>query len=469
MMLPAASIARWWVAVPERHAGYQRCLLLGMTPADPLATQSSIGATSRQEQSMKADTSEKTASAGVTTAPLDGVRVLDFGHVFAGPFCTRCLADLGAEVLHVETRGRQAAPRPAPQPGAPANPRGGGGEAGRAAYAYRNKLSVTIDLKTPAGQQLATRLASVADVLVENFSSGAMRRLKLDYDSLQPLNPRLIYVSMSGYGHSGPRRDWTSMNMNLQAFSGLMMTTGEEGDGPIAISNSWNDYIGGLHASFEVLQALAERVETGVGKNIDLAQFECSVGTLGPLLLACAVNRAPPRRMGNRSASCAPQGCYPCAGADEWCTLVVRTDDHWRGLAQAMGDPEWTANPRFASATGRLAHHDEIDDLITGWTSKLSAVEAEERLQAAGVPAERMRKTDAVVDSPDAGQVFAPLETLTNRRTLTARLPFTFSSTPTVEPQKVPRLGADTHVGLQRWLGLSDSEIGALEAEEALR
>jgi crotonobetainyl-CoA:carnitine CoA-transferase CaiB-like acyl-CoA transferase len=420
---------------------------------------------------MKTETSQVSAAADAEAArpPLDGIRVLDFGHVFAGPFCTRCLADLGAEVLHIETRGRQHAARPAPAPGAPASHRGGAGEAGRAGHTFRNKLSVTIDLKNPAGRELAARLASVADVLVENFSSGAMERLRLDYESLQPLNPRLIYVSMSGYGHSGPRRDWTSMNMNLQAFSGLMMTTGEEGDGPIAISNSWNDYIGGLHASFEVLQALGERMETGVGKNIDLAQFECSVGTLGPLLLACSVNHEPPRRTGNRSSSSAPQGCYPCAGTDEWCTLTVQNDDHWRGLARAMGDPEWAADPRFASAVGRLAHHDEIDGLITAWTSQRSAVEAEQRLQAAGVPAERMRKTDAVVDSPDTGHVYSPLETLTGRQTQVARLPFTFSATPAVEPQKVPTLGADTQVGLQRWLGLTEAQIEALEAEGALR
>ena len=420
---------------------------------------------------MTTETSQESAAAASAAArpPLDGIRVLDFGHVFAGPFCTRCLADLGAEVLHVETRGRQPAARQAPAPGAPVSHRGGAGEAGRAANAHRNKLSVTIDLKNPAGREVAARLASVADVLVENFSSGTMQRLQLDYESLQPLNPRLIYVSMSGYGHSGPRRDWTSMNMNLQAFSGLMLTTGEEGDGPIAISNSWNDYIGGLHASFEVLEALAERVETGVGKNIDLAQFECSVGTLGPLLLACGVNHEPPRRTGNRSTTHAPQGCYPCAGTDEWCTLAVQTDDHWRGLARAMGDPEWTADPRFASAVGRMAHHDEIDGRISAWTSKRSALEAEQLLQAAGVPAERMRKTDAVIDAPDTGHVYSPLETLTGRQTLAARLPFTFSATPTVEPQKVPRLGADTQVGLQRWLGLSDMQIEALEAEGALR
>jgi crotonobetainyl-CoA:carnitine CoA-transferase CaiB-like acyl-CoA transferase len=258
------------------------------------------------------------------------------------------------------------------------------------------------------------------------------------------------------------------MNMNLQAFSGLMMTTGEESDAPIAISNSWNDYIGGLHASFEVLEALAERVETGVGKNIDLAQFECSVGTIGPLLLSSIVNREPPRRMGNRSTSFAPQGCYPCSGTDEWCTLAVQTDDHWRGLAKAAGNPGWTADPRFASVVGRLTHHDEIDAHIAAWSSELSSLEAEQRLQAAGVPAERMRRADAVIDLQDAGHVYSPLETLTARRTVVARLPYTFSATPSVEPVRVPRLGANTYEALQGWLGLSESEIRTLEAEGAL-
>src|SRR5262249_50645363 len=152
------------------------------------------------------------------------------------------------------------------------------------------------DLKSDGGRAVTTRLASAADILVENFSAGVMRRLQLDYERLEPLNPGLIYVSMAGYGHSGPRRDWTSMNMNLQAYTGLMMVTGAEGDLPTAISNSWNDFIGGLHAAVGILRALVERKRSGRGANLDLAQFECSVATLGPLLLSGAVNRqAPPR------------------------------------------------------------------------------------------------------------------------------------------------------------------------------
>src|SRR5437867_7690160 len=190
--------------------------------------------------------------------PLAGVRVLDFTHVFAGPFCTRTLADFGADILHIERRSEDS------------------DDSHRAAYAHRNKRSVTLDLKHPAGYATALRLGGVADVVVENFSAGVMRRLKLGYEDLSAGNPGLIYVSMSGYGHTGPRRSWTSMNMNLQAYTGLMMTTGAEGDLPTAISNSWNDYIGGLHAVIAILDALGERHENGRGTNIDLCQSECS-------------------------------------------------------------------------------------------------------------------------------------------------------------------------------------------------
>jgi crotonobetainyl-CoA:carnitine CoA-transferase CaiB-like acyl-CoA transferase len=398
--------------------------------------------------------------------PLDGIRVLDFSHVFAGPFCTRTLADLGAEILHVETRSRQTRAAPA------SGQRDGGDGDGqddlhRPGYAHRNKQSITLNLKTAAGRDVAARLAAVSDVLVENFSSGVMGRLELGYERLQTLNPRLIYVSMSGYGHSGPRRDWTSMNMNLQAYSGLMMVTGIEGDPPTAISNSWNDFIGGLHGTFEILQALAERADTGRGKNIDLAQFESSVGTLGPLLLSSAVNGTVPPRLGNRSTRDAPQGCYRCQGKDEWCTLVVQTDAQWHALAKAIGDPAWTTDPRFASALGRLRHHDEIDAHLSAWAAELPSIEVERRLQAAGVPAERMRRGDAIVGAPDAGGVYAPLES-NGQASVVAMLPFSFSTSATAAPVPPPKLGQHTRDALRDWLGMSDAEVAALETEDVL-
>ena len=312
--------------------------------------------------------------------PLDGVRVLDFTHVLAGPFCTRLLADLGADVVRVESARHPDAPwRSAVD-----------AEIGRdVSYLVisRNKRSAAIDLKTPEGREVATRLASSADVVTENFSSGVMERLGLGFDRLAASNPRLVYVSMSGYGHEGPRRDWTSMNTNLQAYSGLMMVTGRENDAPTAISNSWMDYIGGLHAAFAVIEALAARAATGRGRMIDLSQFEAGVATIGPLLLASAVTRSASPRTGNRSDHAAPQGCYRCAGEDEWCALGVETDEQWAALVRAMEHPAWCDEPRFATLDLRMRSHDALDEHLRAWTRGLESGEVERRLRAEGVPA----------------------------------------------------------------------------------
>ena len=169
-------------------------------------------------------------------APLRGIKVLDFTHVLAGPFCSRLLADFGADVVRVEsTKHPDRWGKGIKKPGFESQ------QDRQASYlnTNRSKRSICIDLKNTAGRDLAARLAVVADVVLENFSAGVMERLKLDYDSLQPLNPRLIHTSMSGYGHSGPRRDWTSMNFNLQGYSGLMMLTGSESD-PVVGIRSWS-------------------------------------------------------------------------------------------------------------------------------------------------------------------------------------------------------------------------------------
>ena len=397
--------------------------------------------------------------------PLAGIRVLDFGQILAGPFCTRLLADLGADVVRLETASRPE------RVGATRDHRDFKGRKDRTASylrTNRNKRSITVNLKTNAGRALATRLATVADVLLENFSAGVMARLELDYEHLQPLNPGLIFVSMSGYGHEGPRRDWTSMNMNLQAYSGLMMVTGAEGDLPISISNSWNDFIGGFHACFGVLQSLSDRARTGVGRNLDLAQFESSVATLAPLVLASAVGGSAPARMGNRSGSAAPQGCYQCAGEDEWCTISVRSDEQWQALVTVMGSPEWAKDARFKTLMGRLPHQDEIDGHIEAWTRTLENTDVEARLKAAGVAAERMRRIKDVVDPPDAGHVFRSMEDPPGWPILVTGLPFTYSRSAVAPLQPAPSLGQHTQEVLDEWLGMTEAEINALEEEGAL-
>jgi benzylsuccinate CoA-transferase BbsF subunit len=396
-----------------------------------------------------------------SSAPLAGIRVLDFTHVLAGPFCTRLLADLGAAVVRVESSKHPDHPWPSAFIC----------DDGRhASYlnTNRSKRSIAIDLKNEAGQKVASRLAAAADVVIENFSAGVMRRLKLDYETLQTLNPGLIYVSMSGYGHDGPRRDWTSMNMNLQGYSGLMMVTGAEGDPPTAISNSWNDYIGGLHACFTILQAVDKRVTGGKGTRIDLSQFECSTAMIGALLISSAVNGTAPLRRGNRSAVCAPQGVYRCAGTDEWCALSVETDEQWKALIKAMEQEDWGSDSRFAAVTSRMRFQDEIDRQIEAWTQILPNTEVEFRLKVVGIPGERMRRINDLLESENGATVFAKMEERRVGSMLTTRLPFSLSSVSLPPPSSAPGLGEHTAEVLREWLNLSQKEIATIKEQKAL-
>jgi len=396
-----------------------------------------------------------------SSAPLAGIRVLDFTHVLAGPFCTRLLADLGADVVRVESSKHPDYPWPSTYIG-------GDGRHASHLNTNRNKRSITIDLKNEAGRTVASRLATTADAVIENFSAGVMSRLKLDYENLHPINPGLIYVSMSGYGHDGPRRDWTSMNMNLQGYSGLMMVTGAQDDPPTAISNSWNDYIGGLHACFAILQAVDNRAGTGKGAHIDLSQFECSAAMIGPLLLSSAVNGTVPPRRGNRSAILAPQGVYRCAGADNWCSLSVQTDEQWTSLTTVIEQEAWGADKRFATVDGRMRYHDEIDQQIEAWSCRLANTEVERRLKAVGVPAERMRRINDLIDSENGATVFAKMEEPRVGSMLTTRLPFTLSSSSLPEPRTAPGLGEHTTEVLRDWLELTEQEIDTIRDKGAL-
>jgi benzylsuccinate CoA-transferase BbsF subunit len=396
-----------------------------------------------------------------SSAPLAEIRVLDFTHVLAGPFCTRLLADLGADVVRVESSKHPDYPWPSAFIS---------GDGRHASYlnTNRNKRSVAIDLKNEVGRTVASRLAAVTDVVIENFSAGVMDKLQLDYENLRTLNHGLIYVSMSGYGHGGPRRDWTSMNMNLQGYSGLMMVTGAEGDPPTAISNSWNDYIGGLHACFAILQAVDNRATTGKGARIDLSQFECSAAMIGPLLLSSAVNGTAPLRRGNRSAVVAPQGVYRCVGTDDWCSISVQTDGQWRSLIKVIEQEAWGSDSRFATVVGRMHHHDEIDRQIEAWSCHFANTEVERSLKAAGVPAERMRRINDLIDSENGATVFAKMDEPRAGSMLTTRLPFSLSLASLPLPRSAPGLGEHTTEVLRDWLGLTEQEIDTIKDEGAL-
>jgi crotonobetainyl-CoA:carnitine CoA-transferase CaiB-like acyl-CoA transferase len=323
----------------------------------------------------------------------------------------------------------------------------------------RNRRSIDLNLKSAEGLETARRLVDTADVLVENFSSGVMDRLGLGYEVLAQTNPGLVYASMSAFGHSGPHHTWTGMNVTLQACSGLMLATGADGDPPIGISNSWNDYIGGLHTAVAILGALAERRETGRGRHLDVSQFECSVAMIGSLLLASAVTGAPPARLGSRSMSAAPQGCYRCVGDDEWCAVSVQTDDQWRALLSVLGDSAapLRAAP-YADLVGRLAGHDRIDAVLEAWTRTLSPNEVERRLSQAGIPAAAMRRGNTIADVEEWRRVLRPLRCADGSDEKVVGLPFAFHDIAPPHAVTAPRMGEHGSDILRDWLGIEHCE-----------
>jgi crotonobetainyl-CoA:carnitine CoA-transferase CaiB-like acyl-CoA transferase len=395
-------------------------------------------------------------------APLAGIRVLDFTHVLAGPFCTRLLADLGADVVRVES---------SKHPDHPWQSTFVSADGRHASYlnTNRSKRSIAIDLKNEMGQKIAARLAAVSDIVIENFSAGVMDRLNLGYEMLSAINSRLIYVSMSGYGHSGPRRDWTSMNMNLQGYSGLMTVSGAEGDPPTAISNSWNDYIGGLHACFAILQVLDERRDRAKGRRIDLSQFECSAAMIGSLLLSSAVDGQVPVRRGNRSDRSAPQGVYPCAGKDNWCALSVETNNQWQALAKLIGQERWATDARFENLAGRQENQNEIDQAISTWSKQYSSQEVEARLRAAGISADRVRRINEVVNGAAGSTVFSQMAEQRVGSMRTTKLPFTLCSVDLPTPASAPSLGEHSGEVLRAWINCSDADIENLKREQVLQ
>ncbi len=379
--------------------------------------------------------------------PLSGIRVLDFGHIVAGPFCARMLADLGADVVKVETatrRGRTGARRGG---GASRTP---SGRTPLLAHINRNRRSIDLNLKTGDGIAIARRLIDTADVLVENFSSGVMDRLGIGYSDVSKTNPRLVYASMSAFGHTGPRQAWTGMNVTLQAFSGMMLATGESGDPPIGISNSWNDYIGGLHTAVAIIGALAKRRASGLGYHLDVSQFECSVAMIGSLLLASTVTGAAPARSGSRSATAAPQGCYRCAGDDQWCTISVQTDAQWHALLHGIGESAGPLrDPQYAALAGRLQHHDAIDRVLEAWTRELTPDEVEARMQACGVWAAAMRRGNDIAQTAEWKRILKPL----GDGEQSVGLPFSFRGTAPAALTPAPAVGADSDDVLRDWLG----------------
>jgi crotonobetainyl-CoA:carnitine CoA-transferase CaiB-like acyl-CoA transferase len=397
---------------------------------------------------------------GAGALPLDGIRVLDFTHVLAGPFATRIMGDLGADVVKVTSMAR---------PGnVPGNPY----------YTMwnRNKRSLALDMSDELARETCRALCERADVVIENFAAGVLDRWGVGYDIVREANPGVVYVSMSGMGAEGPWSHFVTYAPTIHALAGLTYLTGVPDHDPIGIGVSHNDHIAGLHATVATLAALEGRRETGRGQRIDLSQFEVGVSLAGPALLDYSANGRVARPGGNALPYdlAAPHDCYPCAGDDRWVAIAVMADAQWRALRTVMGEPPWATDARYNEASGRVADRATLDAGIAAWTREHEAEAVQSLCQAAGVPAGVVQTgADLVERDPQ----FAHLGFLTTTGDAGAdgqpvpidALPLRFSATPVTQYRAPRELGADNAAVLDEWIGMSETDVRAGEQSGAYR
>jgi benzylsuccinate CoA-transferase BbsF subunit len=389
----------------------------------------------------------------VPDRPLAGVRVLDLTWVVAGPVTTRILADLGAEVVKVEKKNALDF---------------GDRRGGLSGTLMRGKKSLVVDLARPRGVDLVRRLAAVSDVVIDNFSARVMPNLGLDYATLRAVKPDIICVRMTGFGLTGPERDYVSYGPTLQALTGYTLLMADPGGPPAGFGYSYSDLAGGNLGALAVLAALWHRRRTGRGQQIDLAQLEAVASLVGPTLLARATDGGTSAATGNASPEgpAAPHGVYRCAGDDRWLAVTVSTDEEWRRFADVVAEP-WTREARFASRADRVRHADALDRLVATWTLARDAGETMRRLQAAGIPAGLVADArDLCADDPQlaARGHFVDVPTPEGRTVRIDGPPFLLSETPAAVAGPGPLLGEHTDAVLASLLGLSPEACAELRA-----
>jgi len=404
--------------------------------------------------------------------PLEGIRVLDFTHIVAGPQCTRILGDLGAQVIKVEQGQSIDSTRTAPivVGGIPNTNRSGLFE-----YFNRNKLGITVNALMPGGLDLIKKLLTISDIVIENFSSRVLERWGLSYEEQCEIKPDIIYISITGFGHIGRFRDYSTWGPTAQALSGLTQMSGLPDEKPAGWGYSFLDHTAGYNASIAALMALYHRKRTGEGQWIDLSQIEAGMVLAGPSILDYTVNNRPYRRPGNPPGNrsnhprVAPHNTYKCSGDDRWCVISIFTEEEWSNFCAAIGNPMWTRESKFANNANRTSNEDELDRLIRAWTIDKTPQEVMLHLQSFGIAAGAVQNNeDKVVRDPQLQSrefIQKVLHREANQEFETDSLPIKFSSAKSSVRQGAPPLGGDNVYVLKEILGLSDKEISTLEEE----
>jgi len=393
--------------------------------------------------------------------PLEGVTVMDLGQIYNGPYATFLMAMAGARVIKVE-----------PPNGDNMRRRGAvGGAMLPFAMLNSNKEFVVLNLKSEKGCDVLRAMARKADVLVENFAPGVMDRLGLGPKALFAINPRLIYAAGSGYGWSGPYRDYPAMDLTVQAMSGVMSTTGYPDRPPVKAGPALCDFFGGVHLFGAVMTALYEREVTGQGRFVEVAMLEAVYASLSSSLgLYHGSGGTALSRTGNRHGGLAesPYNVYPTK--DGYIALICVSETHWQALATAMGREDLKTKPGYGSLQERVARMDEIDEMMSAWTSGFDKEELFQLLMRHRVPCAPVRDLPEVVNDPHmhARGSLKRVDHPTLGSVVLPTGPLHFEGAPPQELIPSKALGADTDAVLTEWLGLAPDEVAALHREGAV-
>jgi benzylsuccinate CoA-transferase BbsF subunit len=387
--------------------------------------------------------------------PLRGVRVVDFSWVLTGPICTKYLAALGAEVIKIESRARP--------------------DLSQRDLAWEelnpSKRSITLNLQQPRARELARALIAQSDVVIENFSTGVMERLGLDYPTLSSTNPGLVMLSSSALGRTGPERERVAYGTLIQCFTGWAGLAAHPGLPPRSAAGIWTDPLTATLATFLILAGVLQRRERGRGCFIDLSMAETTIAALPEPLLAWAMTREVLQPRGNRDPLYAPQGCYPAANPDRWLAISVASDAEWLALCSLLERDDLATDPALATAAGRRAQHDRLDAAVTAWTRLRPAEQSAARLQAAGIAATpTLTAADVLADGHLAARNFvSKVERLDGGGTRhTLGFPWLVNGERPDRFRRPPQVGEDNAAVFKDLLKLDDAEYARLVAEQVI-
>ena len=395
---------------------------------------------------------------------LKNIRVIALTWVWAGPWMGAVLADMGAEVIKIETNTRLDHQRITriledPGKGSDAKP-----EINRGLFNITNRgvKGCTLNLKEPEGIEIFKKLVKISDIVITNLSPRVMPGWGLDYAALKEIKPDIILVSLPAFGSTGPDKDYVSYASTIEAAGGLSASFGYPGEEPVLSGTYPGDPIGSMYGVFSVLAALNYRNMTGRGQHVDVAQSEGVAALIPEVTMEYVMNGRIRPRMGNRDEIMAPHGCYPCKGEDKWVAIAIATDVEWKALCKVMGNPEWTKDEKFSDKYSRWQNQDELNKLIAGWTSDFTNYEVMHKLQKTGVAAGASLNIEEAINDPHvrARGVFYEQNHPAAGKTIVYRSPWTSALTATHSP--APRLGEHNNYVFNKLLGISEEEIGKL-------